>query len=88
MKKNSPRGLAAVIRYLPEVFAVQPITDYRAFAPKSGNSVMQEAWSRTCNQMVDAFVATTHKKAQLQKYVTSSEYSDPAACKVLTDQWL
>ena len=52
--------LARAVQYLPEVFAVQPTSDYAVFIPDSAQAMIKDAWQRTTAQMHEAVAKTMH----------------------------
>lgn len=76
MTYNKHRRLAGTVRYLPEVFTVQPTSDYQAFAPDSAKAMMQGAWSQTAEQMHEAVVLTVFAGPSC-KYHVHSHYALP-----------
>lgn len=60
MTYNKHRRLAGAVRYLPEVFNVQPTADYKVFVADSARAMLDDAWLATAKQMHEAVALTVH----------------------------
>lgn len=84
MTYNKHRRLAGTVRYLPEVFNVQPTSDYESLMiATNARDLMLSAWERTNENFATAFelviagdpVLSAHR-AEIQKLSTCKHTDD------------
>lgn len=72
MKFKIVRHAKGVLLSLPDVFNVQPETDYQILISHSANEVASKAWERTGTQLRQAFKTIEKRHPNVKRKLTAA----------------